>query len=1597
MSSRNFKSPPVMREDMTYEDWKSDVEIWSDFTDLEPEKKGSAVFLTLVGKSQQTVRAGVTRAEMKSAAGLQKVLTCLDELYKKDEASSGFSAYEDFSDYRRPAGVSIKDYLVEFNLKYSKLKAYKMELPEGVLAYYVLKCANLTDEQTNICKATCTDLKYSDMKKQIEKVTSNSGRADKHSQDISVQSQFYMDGEVDYVDECYYEGDHGVGTESAECDTYYVHPGQSTLQYQYRPGGSRRGMSFSQRGATMTSGPRLNTPDEFGNPTRCSFCKSTYHYVGQCPDAAKQAAVRGRGASTIWRPGRRGMRGGRGGYFWHEDSPVENVVLLAEDKLHQAELLGETFGHAIIDSGCSRTVCGRSWLESYLETLHRSEMLLVESHPDLVNFRFGDSEVIKSNELAVISVQFGSQQIKLMTNVVECDIPLLLSRETLKRAGAEIDFKSDTVVLLGEKIDVVVSKSGHLCVPLPRRLEKQGIKQVLFSSPVQSDDDKANEAKIVKLHKQFAHPSSDRLKKLIRDSGVVDSDLGKMVDTVTLNCNVCKKYRRPPPRPIVSFPLATDFNEVVAMDIKFIDGVPILHLIDHATRYSMACRVRNKKPETIVECILNHWIRVFGHPKFFLTDNGGEFVNDTLLELCEKFSVELKTTAAESAWSNGLVERHNAVIGDNVCKIMSDIGCSMDIAIPWAVCAKNSLSSVYGFAPNQLVFGRNVNLPNVESDKLSAQNESCVNGKIAAHLMALHRARQAFIAQESCEKLRRALNKQTRTFSDVVYQNGDKVYYKRNNNKEWHGPSKVLGRDGSQYLLKHGGSYVRVHPCKMQMVECEIQKLDACSVSKGSVTSHKVKDESTSVKRDAFTQYDLPDQCILDVSIDDDDDDCTRPSQGLMTPPATPAHEPHAPHVAHAPVFARDDNVIHNDALDVDEGPDVMELQHDSSEDEDNLDAHRHQKDAGCEISAGEDTTSTVPLALRRLGDYNKPPEKQAEEDDHTIHVDDEASKIMTAPKDLPKSSHADDQASKIVKAPKDLPKAFTTIEYRHDGEDWIQGDVISAAGKKTTANWHFMNIKHQHEEEAQCVSLKGVEWKEHPPDKSEEDVKEIYFGSTTDSSRFLEAKQAEIEKWKEFKTYVEVPDTGQPRISTKWVCTEKMKGGQRVTKARLVARGFEEDKSQLRTDSPTCSKESLRMLISILAAKKWKLQSIDIKSAYLQGNDIARDIYLQPPKEAHSDKLWKLLKTPYGIADAGRKWYIRVQKEFTALGAKTSRSDRSVFIWEDQSRSSPCGILIVHVDDFLYGGNRHFLQEIIPQIRSVFRVGTEEEDCFKYLGLHVSETTQGVRISLEEYISSMKEMNTGELGLDKKRVLESGENSELKRLIGQINWVSTQSRPDISFENCMLGGRVAKAIVADVHQANKVVRKIRGQTLDLMFPNDLELSSVGLVCFCDASLANLQDKGSQGGFLIFLVDGAGAFSLLCWQSKRIKRVVNSSLSAECLEAVDAAETCLLISDRLEEMLCRPSGSIKITLVTDNRSLVDAVHRSTSVENRRLQIDISMLREMVERNEINEFRWINSEHQIANSLTKRGVSSDYLLHILQFGYRYDHTTGLFMQ
>ena len=153
------------------------------------------------------------------------------------------------------------------------------------------------------------------------------------------------------------------------------------------------------------------------------------------------------------------------------------------------------------------------------------------------------------------------------------------------------------------------------------------------------------------------------------------------------------------------------------MDLKMFHGKILLHLIDHATRLSACAVVSSKRPEEIIRQIFRVWISVYGCPEKFLMDNGGEFNNEHFRQLCEKVNITVKTTAAESPWSNGLCERHNQVLGQMLEKTMAETGCNLDIAVSWCINAKNSLHNVHGFSPFQLVFGRNPRLPGILVDR----------------------------------------------------------------------------------------------------------------------------------------------------------------------------------------------------------------------------------------------------------------------------------------------------------------------------------------------------------------------------------------------------------------------------------------------------------------------------------------------------------------------------------------------------------------------------------------------------------------------------------------------------------------------------------------------------------------------------------------------------------------------------------------------------------------------------------------------------------------------------------------------------------------
>ena len=317
--------------------------------------------------------------------------------------------------------------------------------------------------------------------------------------------------------------------------------------------------------------------------------------------------------------------------------------------------VSESLAAAILDSGASSTVAGKVWVDCYVDGLSSQMQESVTYHDSINSFKFGSGKVFPSLYRVKLPAVIGDEQIFIETDVVDSDIPMLLSKEAMKKANTRINFKDNTVNMFGYKQNVLVTSSGHYAVPLNGNREilaevlSRSAHVVLHAEALLGD-----KMKIAKmLHAQFSHPEPGKLIQLIKGAGKgEDRELIQNIRKISDTCKICLEYKRPCPRPVVGLPMATKFNELVAMDLKMLEGQWVLHLIDHVTRFSAAAFVSPKKPEEIIQKNFQSWISVFGPPAKFLSDNGGEFNNGKFRELCESMNITIKTTAAESPYVN---------------------------------------------------------------------------------------------------------------------------------------------------------------------------------------------------------------------------------------------------------------------------------------------------------------------------------------------------------------------------------------------------------------------------------------------------------------------------------------------------------------------------------------------------------------------------------------------------------------------------------------------------------------------------------------------------------------------------------------------------------------------------------------------------------------------------------------------------------------------------------------------------------------------------------------------------------------------------------
>ena len=208
--------------------------------------------------------------------------------------------------------------------------------------------------------------------------------------------------------------------------------------------------------------------------------------------------------------------------------------------------------------------------------------------------------------------------------------------------------------------------------------------------------------------------------------------------------------------------------------------------------------------------------------------------------------------------------------------------------------------------------------------------------------------------------------------------------------------------------------------------------------------------------------------------------------------------------------------------------------------------------------------------------------------------------------------------------------------------------------------------------------------------------------------------------------------------IGCRYVFKTMMKNG-RVDKykARMVAKGYSQvrERDYNETFAPVARMNSLRIFLKLSVTKGHVRRSIDFTAAYLQAV-LPEDLYLDTPegmtcREGH---VLKLLKSIYGLKQAGRYWYVLLKLFLTEEEKYTCcASDHCIFTSPDLSV-----LVLIYVDDVIISGaSDKLIDNLIRRLRAKFEIG-EEGPVDYFLGMSVEDTGKEVRLSQSHYVQKI-------------------------------------------------------------------------------------------------------------------------------------------------------------------------------------------------------------------------------------------------------------------
>lgn len=380
-------------------------------------------------------------------------------------------------------------------------------------------------------------------------------------------------------------------------------------------------------------------------------------------------------------------------------------------------------------------------------------------------------------------------------HVVSVDTPFLICLADMDRLRITFYNLQNVVMQRGSTAKIpVVRKFGHPFMLL------DGIHDhAVYTNPTlyETPGCYLTDTELRQLHRRFGHPSNDRLQRLLERSG--HEFERQALEHLTKVCHECQKYGKSPGRFKFTLHEDREFNYCIYIDVMYIDGQPVLHVVDDATRFQAARWLKDMSAKHAWDALRACWIDVYiGPPDVITHDAGRNFIGMEFRQLAATMSITTHEVPVEAHHSIGTVERYHRPLRRAYECISSDLtklNVDKSIMLQMAVKAVNDTAGPDGLVPTLLVFGAYPRMTNLDPPAPS------ISQRAAAIKVAMAEVRKCHATRDVQDALGMRNGPRTSHLKGLPLNAEVMVYREKN---KWMGPYRLMSMDGETCLVDLG-------------------------------------------------------------------------------------------------------------------------------------------------------------------------------------------------------------------------------------------------------------------------------------------------------------------------------------------------------------------------------------------------------------------------------------------------------------------------------------------------------------------------------------------------------------------------------------------------------------------------------------------------------------------------------------------------------------------------------------------------------------------------------------------------------------------------